>query len=377
MNAACDLQLGSNRKHDPEDSLLLLPGKLRPLHAAYDGKRAPSMFTPLYAVGDELFRIDWDYRQLQTVAHRDLQETFLSAGYVCERRLQLGPVLELQQHFTASTGRVGIAVPPPLGRTVDGTVYCRGVTGDWVTIGGMELDLRLMSPLDDVSGLPEEGKNLVIVAAVKDVLHFRILDGDGKVVVDTDEKRLTEQAGEFKDLTDQLKELWPPHEPTRSDKYHVVSTVSSILGRTQGKVSRGVAIRHMRDKDQFTVTVSGRDQLIAMIASHAEKLLEASKTEPWAGGGNRTDYARGLQQLAQKWVTTCPFLREPGVLPGGRTAEKAWSTKQIETLDKLGISVASRVTHELAKKVDVVLSLDIGPMMLKHSEELPIEMDEQ
>ena len=91
-------------------------------------------------------------------------------------------------------------------------------------------DLRLMSSLNDVSGIPTEGKNLIIVAAVNNVLHFRIFDGDGKVVVDTDEKRLTEQARQIEDLRKQLESLWPPHELTRSDKGRVITAVTSIVG---------------------------------------------------------------------------------------------------------------------------------------------------
>src|SRR5262249_39435733 len=128
-------------------------------------------------------------------------------------------------------------------------------------------DLQLMSALDDVSGVPTEGKNLIIVAAVKDVLHFRIFSGDGKVIVDTDEKRLMEQAGQIKDLTEQLRSLWPhhqhrwmvdtdekrlreqagqikalteqlrslwpPHQRPRSDKDRVITAVTSIVGHTQ------------------------------------------------------------------------------------------------------------------------------------------------
>ena len=54
-----------------------------------------------------------------------------------------------------------------------------------------------MSSVKDVGGIPTEGKNLIIVAAVDHVLHFRIFDGDGKVVLDTDEKRLAAQAQQF------------------------------------------------------------------------------------------------------------------------------------------------------------------------------------
>jgi hypothetical protein len=95
------------------------------------------------------------------------------------------------------------------------------------------IDLRLMSSLNDVCGIPTEGKNLIIVAAVNSVLHFRIFDGDGKVVVDTDEKRLTEQARQIEDLRKQLESLWPPHVLTRSDKGRVITAVTSIVGHTR------------------------------------------------------------------------------------------------------------------------------------------------
>ena len=75
-----------------------------------------------------------------------------------------------------------------------------------------------MSSLNDVSGIPTEGKDLIIVAAVKSVLHFRIFDGDGKVVVDTDERKLTEQARPIEALRKQLESLWPPHELTSSEE---------------------------------------------------------------------------------------------------------------------------------------------------------------
>ena len=75
-----------------------------------------------------------------------------------------------------------------------------------------------MYSLNDVSAIPTEGKDLIIVAEVNNVLHFRIFDGNGKRVVDTDEQRLTEQARQIKDLRKQLASLWPPHELTRSDK---------------------------------------------------------------------------------------------------------------------------------------------------------------
>ena len=95
-----------------------------------------------------------------------------------------------------------------------------------------------MSSLNDVSGIPTEGKNLIIVAAMDNVLHFRIFDGDGKVVVDTDEKRLTKKARQIEDLRKQLKSLWPPHELTRSEKGRVITAITSILPPWKVEVDR-------------------------------------------------------------------------------------------------------------------------------------------
>ncbi|HEV8070461.1 MAG TPA: hypothetical protein VGP76_22290 [Planctomycetaceae bacterium] len=91
-------------------------------------------------------------------------------------------------------------------------------------------DLLLRSSLSTVRGIPDEGKKLIIVAAVKDVLHFRIFDSVGMPTVDTDEKRLAEHAGPIENLRKQLGGLWPPHELTESEKDRVITAVTSIVG---------------------------------------------------------------------------------------------------------------------------------------------------
>jgi hypothetical protein len=137
------------------------------------------------------------------------------------RQLQLsmavGEILHARHFSTLSEEMVLRIAAPAFGRL-------RQVTGGF--------DLRLMSSLNDVSGIPTEGKNLIIVAAVKNVLYFRIFDGDGVKVADTDEKRLTEQARQIEDLRKQLASLWPPHQLTRSEKGRVITAVTSIIGHT-------------------------------------------------------------------------------------------------------------------------------------------------
>jgi len=109
---------------------------------------------------------------------------------------------------------------------------------------GTSYDLRLMPSLKDAGGIPTAGKNLIIVAAVNNVLHFRIFDDDGSVVVDTDEKKLTKRAREAEELRKELESLWPPHEMTRSDKGRVLTTLASIVGRIPGMKGAFAKVTH-------------------------------------------------------------------------------------------------------------------------------------
>ena len=94
-------------------------------------------------------------------------------------------------------------------------------------------DLRLMSAVNDVSGLPREGKNRIVVAAIGNGLHFRIFDPDGKMAVDRDERSLTEKAQPIQVLKEQLQNLWPPHEMTGNEKDRIINAVTSIVGHTR------------------------------------------------------------------------------------------------------------------------------------------------
>jgi hypothetical protein len=94
-------------------------------------------------------------------------------------------------------------------------------------------DLRLMPSVNHVSDIPKVGKNLIIVAAVDNVLHIRIFDGGGNVVVDTDEKRLTDRARQFEDLRQQLVYWGPPHTLDGSRQDTVITGVTSIVGHAR------------------------------------------------------------------------------------------------------------------------------------------------
>jgi len=96
--------------------------------------------------------------------------------------------------------------------------------------GGHWGDLQLMPAVNDVGGIPIAGKSLIIVAVVDDVLHFRIFDGSGKVVADTDEKKRVGQHWQIQGLKKQLESLWPPHDLTRGERARIIAEVTSIAG---------------------------------------------------------------------------------------------------------------------------------------------------
>jgi len=89
-----------------------------------------------------------------------------------------------------------------------------------------------MSSVKHISGIPTAGKSLIILAVVDHLLQLRVFDGDGKPVVDTNEKRLMEQRRPIQDLRKQLESLWPPHELTESEEVSVRAALASIVGHT-------------------------------------------------------------------------------------------------------------------------------------------------
>ena len=93
-------------------------------------------------------------------------------------------------------------------------------------------DLQWIAAADNATKVPGEGKNLVVVADVNNVLHFRFFDGDGRRVVNTNEKKLSDKANQIESLRKQLERLKPPHRLTGIDKAPVISAVTAIVGRT-------------------------------------------------------------------------------------------------------------------------------------------------
>ena len=195
-----------------------------------------------------------------------------------------------------------------------------------------------MSSVKDVSDIPTGGKDLVIVAAVNGVLHFRLFDGDGKAVVDIDENRLTEQAQQIKDLRKQLDSLWPHGELTSSERGRVISAVTSIVGHTlspgKNKVDVHLEIAKVTEKEH------GPDA--------ARKILERElKTAPDSLALNdalvslelRTGHVDQAIAILQRNLKTSPYLSQYRWILANILAERGDNqglASQIEELKGIG-----------------------------------------
>jgi hypothetical protein len=87
-----------------------------------------------------------------------------------------------------------------------------------------------MPNVNDLNALPTAGKRLIIVADVNHTLHLRLFDVEGKMVLDSDAKRLTSTWADY--LQQLVPTLWPPHELTRIDKISVIGAMTTLAGRT-------------------------------------------------------------------------------------------------------------------------------------------------
>ncbi|WP_165228088.1 lipase family alpha/beta hydrolase [Aquisphaera insulae] len=97
--------------------------------------------------------------------------------------------------------------------------------------------LEWMPRVSSVGSLPSEGRNEVIVAEVDRVLHLRVFDGDGVMVMDTDENRLMnsdrERIDERARILEELRK-WPrggPPSPqlSPSQQRQVIDEVLSLF----------------------------------------------------------------------------------------------------------------------------------------------------
>ena len=95
--------------------------------------------------------------------------------------------------------------------------------------------LTFLPGLANPAAIPGAGVSRIVVAEVGDVLHFRIFDVAGKVVVDTDETRLVDRDKELEHLRRRLKDARPPRVPTRREEQRIIAAVIPVVDQARSR----------------------------------------------------------------------------------------------------------------------------------------------
>ncbi|MGO9583599.1 MAG: bifunctional metallophosphatase/5'-nucleotidase [Acidimicrobiales bacterium] len=157
-------------------------------------------------------------------------------------------------------------------------------------------DLQLMP--NDAKNIRKKGRNLIVMALVDEVLCFRVFNGNGRIVVDTDEKKRTEKARQIKDLRCQLEGLWPPHDLTESEKDKIHTALTSILAPLPLDPIMIKATGTNKDPDckedcDRCLHLTGPKKYAASIITNLEEAIE----EPETDGRHRLILAESLIHL--------------------------------------------------------------------------------
>ena len=109
----CDLLFspGNDRELSPEQSLLLIPGRLYPLS---ESRRQPAIQTQLYFHREKQYRIYWEPRRTKTIAVGKFRQWYQNKGYSRPARIRLPYAAKIQQEVVGRLTQLGMPIAPPL-----------------------------------------------------------------------------------------------------------------------------------------------------------------------------------------------------------------------------------------------------------------------
>lgn len=136
LNAGCDLQFSPGKRDcDPEQTILLVPGRFEPLHERGDETNVKR--TELFELGEERFRIIWQHTRTIALPYYKVLPTHQPKGYDRRWRLKLPYALEVQQHFASQLTRVGVPTPTPVFRERPVEIYGKDAEGKCRHLGSI------------------------------------------------------------------------------------------------------------------------------------------------------------------------------------------------------------------------------------------------
>ncbi len=128
LSASCELQyvptqVHQNRERLRDDTVLLVPGKMRTIGAKpYSGAVRTA---GLVKWNDSAYCIDWFHGKLLGLPHCLLRSLLERKGYQHQRRFQTTRALELQQLVFSKLSRIGLEVRPPFSRDIKVALFGR------------------------------------------------------------------------------------------------------------------------------------------------------------------------------------------------------------------------------------------------------------
>jgi multidrug efflux pump len=141
-------------------------------------------------------------------------------------------------------------------------------------------DLSVVTWTRKPEQIPSVGKNKVVLALVDKVLHLRAFDSDGKMVVDTDERKLKDEGRPIDEFKKRNKGWWSARDLTDSEKIQAIDAITMVVGKT-----RSIPILSLRkqieDKwgsseipeDEQQAVISRVSALVGPIRLHGEAII--------------------------------------------------------------------------------------------------------
>lgn len=127
----CDLlyapEEDAERKHQPDDSVFVIPGTLEDMSPATSDKDLVTSFFPL---GGRTYQIKWKPKGVISIPFVDLREQIEKGGFRRRARIRHPFATFVQTSFTTDLTRIAIPVAPPMLREVSVSVHCLGPDGN-------------------------------------------------------------------------------------------------------------------------------------------------------------------------------------------------------------------------------------------------------
>jgi len=158
----CDLlfapEAEAQREHRPDQSVLMVPGKLEELGRAHESTDVVTSFFPL---DERTHQIKWSIKSAESPHFEGLRSFLHEGGYKRRSRIRHPFSTEVQDAFTRDISRVAMPVAPPMLRKASVVICCQG-EGDKVDTTDLESPSAIIFATHD-----EDYVHLKLQTAVK------------------------------------------------------------------------------------------------------------------------------------------------------------------------------------------------------------------